>query len=87
MSVRLFVCLSHFRGGVAEGDGEGGQKGEGQWGGGISMMEYQSGHTFPMQRWVTPLVLCKESCLTEFLDHMTNMTFTYRNIHNPHVML
>ena len=35
---------------------EGGQEGGGQWGGGISVMEYLGGHTFPEQRWVTQLV-------------------------------
>ena len=46
MSVRLSVCLSMSRleGVAAEGDGEGGQEGEGQWGGWISMMECLSGH-------------------------------------------
>ena len=43
--------------GAAKGDGEGGQEGGGQWGGGISMMECQGGHSFPEQHWVTQLVL------------------------------
>ena len=40
--------------GAAEGDREDGQ--EGQWGGGISMMECQGGHTFPERHRVTQLV-------------------------------
>ena len=63
MPVHLFVCLSvhHvWRGkgrGAAEGDVEGGQNGEGQWGGGISMMECQGSHTFPKQLRVTQVVV------------------------------
>ena len=60
MSVCLSVCLSvtfgrvgGWHGAVAEEDG---QEGWGQWGGGISMMECQGGHTFPEQRRVTQLV-------------------------------
>ena len=51
MSVCPSVCH------VWRGDGgEGGQEGEGQWGGGISQMKCQGGHTFPEQRWITQLV-------------------------------
>ena len=64
MSVRMPICLSVCpscleEGGweAAEGDGEGGQEGEGQWGGGISVMEWQGGHTFPEQCRVTQLVI------------------------------
>ena len=60
MSVCMSVCPSRLEerggGGAAEGDSEGGQEGEGQWGGGISMIECQAGHTFPEQRRVTQLV-------------------------------
>ena len=56
-NVRSYVCLSvtfGFGGGGGGVDKKEGAIGRGRW---ISMMECQSGHTFPEQRQVTQLVV------------------------------
>ena len=44
MSIRLSVCTSRLQGGLPRETGEGGQEGGGQWGGGISIMEFLGKH-------------------------------------------